>query len=115
MAANPVPISPPNLTINVQSTGNSVVLRCAGRLTSETSETLKSQVKKLLPDTKRIVVDLGGVEHMDSSGLGTLLATYVSARSAGCEFRLINLSQRVSDLLKLTKLSTVFEGYGEFL
>jgi len=103
------------LIIDVGTSGGATVLYCSGRLTSETSDALKSEVKKLLPNTKRIVVDLSHVEHMDSSGLGTVLATYISAKSAGCELKLVNLSQRVKELLQLTRLASVFEAYGEYL
>ena len=50
---------------------------------------------------------------MDSSGLGTILSSYVSAKSAGCELRLENPSKNIRDLLKMTHLASVFESYGE--
>lgn len=116
MAANPVPITSKFLTIEHRMAADgSPLLKCHGRLIGDTGEQPKTEVKKLLSTNKRIVVDLSSVEHMDSSGLGTVLATYVSARTAGCELKLVNLSQRVSDLLRLTKLASVFEGYGEYL
>jgi anti-sigma B factor antagonist len=60
-----------------------------------------------------VVVDLSKVTYIDSSGLGTLLATYISAKSAGCDLKLVNLTQRIKDLLHLTRLASVFEGYGD--
>jgi anti-sigma B factor antagonist len=116
MAANPVPISSRQFTIQLETGADGVpVLRCNGRLVGNTAEQLKSEVKKLLPEHKRIVVDLSQVDHMDSSGLGTVLAAYISAKSAGADLKLVNLNQRLSDLLKLTRLASVFEGYGEYL
>jgi anti-anti-sigma factor len=53
------------------------------------------------------------VDHIDSSGLGTLLATYISAKSAGCDLKLIHLTQHIQELLHLTRLASVFEGYGD--
>ena len=91
------------------------MLVCRGCITTETSGRFKSEVKKLLPQSKLVIVDLGQVNHIDSSGLGTVLATYISAKSAGCDLRLVHLSQRIKDLLQLTRLPSVFEGYGEYL
>ncbi len=116
MAANPVPLPSKTLTIDLRLAADGVpTLICRGRINSETSGLFKSEVKKLIPEHKRIIADLSGVEYVDSSGLGTLLATYVSAKSSGADLKLANLSERVSDLLRLTKLASVFEGYGEYL
>ncbi len=116
MAANPVPLPSKSLNIEVRFGDDGVpILVCRGRITTETSGLFKSEVKNFIPKHKLIVADLSAVEHVDSSGLGTLLATYVSAKSAGSDLKLVNLSQRVSDLLRLTKLATVFEDYGGYL
>ncbi len=116
MAANPVPLPSKTLTIDVRlGEDGAPVLTCRGRINGETSGLFKSEVKKLVPEHKRIVADLSSVEYVDSSGLGAILATYISAKSSGADLKLINLSQRVSDLLRLTKLASVFEGYGEYL
>jgi anti-sigma B factor antagonist len=115
MAANPVPIQPRNLDIQLQTSEGTPTLVCRGRITTETSGLLKSEVKKLVPEHKLIIVDLGEVSYVDSSGLGTLLATYVSAKTSGSTLRLVHLNQRIKDLLQLTRLASVFEGYGEYL
>jgi anti-anti-sigma factor len=116
MAANPVPITSRTLEIDLRFPDDGTpTLVCRGRITTETSGLFKSEVKKLVPQSKLVIVDFSNVEYIDSSGLGTVLATYISARSAGCSLKLVHLSQRVKDLLQLTRLSTVFEGYGEYL
>ncbi len=116
MAANPVPLPSKTLNIDVRLGEDGVpILVCRGRITAETSGLFKSEVKNLIPTHKLIVADLSAVEHVDSSGLGTILATYVSARAAGSDLKLVNLSQRVSDLLRMTKLASVFEEYGGYL
>jgi anti-anti-sigma factor len=51
---------------------------------------------------------------MDSSGLGAIIAVYVSAKKASCELQLINLSKKIRDLLGMTKLLSVFESAGQF-
>jgi anti-sigma B factor antagonist len=113
MAANPLPGAPKTFAIDVQSSAGAPLLKCTGNLNDDGSAALKSEVKKLLPGSERIVLDLSGVNYMDSSGLGTLLATFISARSAGCELRLVNLSPRIQELLRLTRLANVFEGSGQ--
>jgi anti-sigma B factor antagonist len=89
-----------------------VVVDCAGRIVfgEETSE-LREQVKALISDGGRVVLNLGEVNYIDSGGLGTLVALYTSARSAGGAIKLARLTRRVGDLLQVTKLLTVFEVY----
>ena len=72
---------------------------------------LRETVKKLLGDTKQIVLNLGQVNYIDSGGRGTLVALYTTARNSGGNVKLANLTQRVGDLLQVTKLLTVFEVY----
>jgi anti-sigma B factor antagonist len=89
-----------------------VVVDCAGRIVfgEETSE-LREQVKGLISEGGRVVLNLGEVNYIDSGGLGTLVALYTSARSAGGAIKLARLTRRVDDLLQVTKLLTVFEVY----
>jgi anti-anti-sigma factor len=70
-------------------------------------------VKKLIPEHKRIVLDLLDLSHMDSSGLGALAALFVSARAAGCSLELMNLSHGIQKVLSLTNLMGVFTVIGE--
>ena len=89
-----------------------VVVDCAGRIVigEETSE-LRNQVKALISEGGRVVLNLGEVNYIDSGGLGTLVSLYTSARSAGGAVKLARLTSRVGDLLQVTKLLTVFEVY----
>ena len=57
------------------------------------------------------MLNLGGISYIDSGGLGTLVALYTTAQNAGGSVKLANLTQRVGDLLQVTKLLTVFEVY----
>ncbi len=91
------------------------VLTCLGRLTSESSELFKTQVKTLMPNTKRIVLDFGQLNHLDSSGLGAVVAVYVTAKTAGCELQLANLGGRVKELLGMTHVLSLFEKCGEYM
>jgi len=89
-----------------------VIVRCVGKLTVEHAEILKNHVKSMIPQKKRIILDLNEITEMDSSGLGTLVSLYVSARKGNCELLLINYSKPVRHLLGLTNLLSVFEAAG---
>ena len=89
-----------------------IVVDCAGRIIfgEETAE-LRDQVKALISEDGRLVLNLSEVSYIDSGGLGTLVALYTTARNSGASVKLARLTQRVGDLLQLTKLLTVFEVY----
>ncbi len=115
MAANPV--DPPNsfLRLETRSGSDGPTVRCLGRLTSDSAAFLKSAVKPLMPGAKCVTLDLSGLTFMDSAGLGAVVSLYVSAKSAHCGLRLINLNQHVKKLLGLTKVLSLFEACGEYL
>ena len=82
---------------------------CRGRLNNQTSGEVKEIVKPLIPQGGVIEIDLTDVDHMDSSGLGTLVGLKVTALNEGyCTLRLVNLTPRITELLKLTNLTQVF-------
>ena len=99
-----------NLTIDrFSSTDGFATLVCHGRLTVETGSLFKSEVKSLSPHFLYVMADLSDVDFVDASGLGGVLAAYVSARSAGCELKLINVHPRVKDLLNMSRLASVLQ------
>jgi anti-sigma B factor antagonist len=77
----------------------------------EESAYLRDTVRSLAKENNRIVLNLSGVTYIDSGGLGTLVALYTTAHNAGGSIKLANLTQRVGDLLQVTKLLTVFDVY----
>ena len=85
-------------------------IRCHGRLLSENSKQIKELVKPLIDaGGRRIIIDVGDLEHLDSSGLGALVSLKVSAINKGLvKLELVNLSPRVAELLRLTSLSELF-------
>ena len=86
------------------------VLDCSGRIVfGEESATLRDKVKSLLAQSPKLVLNLAEVSHIDSGGLGTLVSLYTTARKAGGALKLARLTHRGGELLKLTKLVTVFE------
>jgi anti-sigma B factor antagonist len=91
-----------------------MVVDCSGRLVfGEESATLRDTVKKLLAQSPSVVLNLHDVNHVDSGGLGTLVSLFTTARNAGGAVKLARLSQRVGDLLQITKLVTIFEVFDD--
>ena len=98
------------LKITSKTVDGILVIQCSGRIVfGEESSLLRDTVKKAIPDNKRIVLNLGEVNYIDSGGLGTLVALHTTASNAGGTIKLANLTKRVGDLLQVTKLLTVFE------
>jgi anti-anti-sigma factor len=86
--------------------GNKVtVVKCHGQLVSDTALQLKEVIKPLISSGGRIILDLGDLHHLDSSGLGTLVGLKVSAINHGyCMLELTNMTPRILDLLRVTNL-----------
>ena len=99
------------LKINVRTLNDGIiVVDCVGRIVfgEETAE-LRDRIKALISKDSRIVLNLADVTYIDSGGLGTLVSLYITARNTGGAVKLARLTQRVGDLLQITKLLTVFE------
>jgi anti-sigma B factor antagonist len=89
--------------------GDVVLLTCTGRIVAgPESESLRDQVKKLLPESRDIVLHLGEVTFIDSSGLGLLVRLLASARAAGGDIKLCNLPREIRHTLRITNLITLF-------
>jgi anti-sigma B factor antagonist len=90
--------------------GNQVTMvRCRGRLVSDTAGEVKDVVRPLIASGGRIVIDLADVNHMDSSGLGALVGLKASAIKQGlCVLEFANMTPRVLELLRLTNLTQMF-------
>jgi anti-sigma B factor antagonist len=92
-----------------------IVLDLSGRITlGEGSVQLRDSIRDLIgKGQRRILLDLGDVNYIDSSGLGELVSAYTSARNQGATVKLLKLTKKVHDLLQLTKLYTVFDIYDD--
>ena len=100
------------LRLSTRTVDGVTVVDCDGRLVfGEESANVRDTVKNLLSQNSNLVLNLGGVNYIDSGGLGTLVALYTTARSAGGAIKLAALTKRVGDLLQVTKLLTVFDVY----
>lgn len=99
------------LTIASREVDGVTVLDLSGRITlGEGSVILRDAVRELLnKGTKAILLNLGEVDYIDSSGLGELVSAYSSAKNNGGEIKLLNLTRKVEDLMQITKLYTVFD------
>jgi anti-sigma B factor antagonist len=98
------------LRMSTRSLDGVLVVDCSGRLVfGEESASLRDTVKNLLAQSPKVVMNLREVNYIDSGGLGTLVSLYTTARNAGGAVKLASLSQRVGDLLQVTKLLTIFE------
>jgi len=91
--------------------GGVTILDLSGRiLAGDGSAALRDLVSKLISEgNKKILLNLGNVNYIDSSGLGELMTAFTSMRSQGGELKLLNLTKRVRDLMQITKLYTVFD------
>ncbi|MGO9123443.1 MAG: STAS domain-containing protein [Terriglobales bacterium] len=97
-------------TSNRQVDGITIV-DCSGRITlGEGSVILRDTVRELLAKgQKKLVMNLGEVTYIDSSGIGELVSAFTTVRNQGGELKLLNLTKKVHDLLQITKLYTVFD------
>ena len=90
-----------------------VVLDLTGKLTiGEGDELLKERISNLVQQGHRnLLLNLEGVPYIDSAGLGEIVRTYTTVSRQGGKLKLVNLTKRITDLLAITKLLTVFETY----
>jgi len=101
-----------NLRTETRQADGVTIVTCSGKIIfGEEAHALRDALKKLLGQTKHIVLNLSGISFIDSGGLGTLVGLYSSARSSGADIKLVGLSQRLRDALAIAKLATVFEVY----
>ena len=109
-----MPTEAPNifLTIDIERGGDESVVHCRGTLVSGSCSYLHKEVYPLIADSKRILLDLADVQWVDSMGLGALVRLHVVSKKNGCQLKLINVGQKVKELLTLTNLLTVFGEIG---
>jgi anti-sigma B factor antagonist len=87
------------------------VVDLSGRITlGEGSVVLRDTIRDLIAKgEKKILLNLGDVTYIDSSGIGELVSAFTAVRKEGGELKLLNLTKKVHDLLQITKLYTVFD------
>jgi anti-sigma B factor antagonist len=100
-----------DLKTSTRQVGDITVVDVSGRISlGEESAALRDLIRDLLKDGRRkIVLDLGDVNYIDSSGLGTLVSAVSTARREGGDIKLADLTDKVDDLMEVTRLYTVFD------
>jgi anti-sigma B factor antagonist len=101
------------LNIKQRQAGDVTILDLDGEVRIGDSATaLRSAIRDLVAGgSKKILLNLGGVKYIDSSGIGELIANYTTVGRAAGQLKLLNLTEKVQDLLVITKLLTVFDVY----
>ena len=100
-----------SMKVSTRQVDGVTILDLSGRITlGEGSVVLRDAVRDLLAKgDKNILLNLGDVSYIDSSGIGELVSAFTSVKNAGGELKLLNLTKKVQDLLQITKLYTVFD------
>ena len=107
-----VPYRYMSLKMETDISGDVVILYCAGRLVfGDETAAFRERVKNILLGSQQSVVNLSGVEYIDSGGLGTLVGMLASTRNRQGEIKLVSPTKLVVELLRRTNLDTVFKSY----
>ena len=101
------------MQIEERSAGDVTLLDLKGKMTlGEGDELLKDKINSLIHQgQKKLLLNLEGVPYIDSAGLGEIVRTYTTVSRQGGSLKLVNLTKRITDLLAITKLLTVFETF----
>ena len=100
-----------SLQIKDRQAGDVTILDLSGKITiGEGSVQLREAVKRMLDEgKKKLLLNLGDVSYVDSSGIGELVSSYTTTGNNGGQLKLLNQTKKIHDLLTITKLVTVFE------
>jgi anti-sigma B factor antagonist len=101
------------MVIEERIVGDVTILDLKGKMTlGEGDELLKDKINSLIHQgQKKLLLNLEGVPYIDSAGLGEIVRTYTTVSRQGGNLKLVNLTKRITDLLSITKLLTVFETF----
>ena len=100
-----------SIKLSTRQVGDVTVVDVAGRITlGEGSSTMRDTLRDMVAKgQKKILLNLGEVSYIDSSGIGELVSGFTTVTNSGGNLKLLNLNKRVKDLLQITKLYTVFD------
>ncbi|MGI8493855.1 MAG: STAS domain-containing protein [Pyrinomonadaceae bacterium] len=101
------------LNISERQAGDVTILDLDGKITiGEGSIALRSTIRRLIGEgKKKILLNLAGVGYVDSSGIGELVSSFTAVNKESGQLKLLNLTQKIQDLLAITKLLTVFDTF----
>ena len=100
-----------SMKVQTRQVDGVTILDLSGRITlGEVSVTIRDAVRDVLAKgSNKILLNLGDISYIDSSGIGELVSAFTTAKNQGGELKLLNLTKKVHDLLQITKLYTVFD------
>jgi anti-sigma B factor antagonist len=103
------------MTIDTRTSNGVTILDIHGKITiGEGSAEIRNTVRDLLQaGKKKILLNLGDVSYVDSSGIGELVSSFTTVTNQGGELKLLNLTKKLQELLAITKLLTVFESFND--
>jgi len=103
----------PDLDVRPRQAGDVTILDLSGEVRiGEGAVSLRDSIRKLTDEgKKKVLLNLAGVKYMDSTGVGELIANYTTISRQGGQLKLLNLTDRIQNLLVITKLLTVFDSY----
>jgi anti-sigma B factor antagonist len=101
------------MKIDTRTVGDVHILDCSGKITlGEGTMAIRNTVREVLKNGgKKIILNLGDVNYIDSSGIGELVSTYTTVTNQSGQLKLLNLTKKIQELLQITKLLTVFSVY----
>jgi anti-sigma B factor antagonist len=99
----------PELRLETVAGTDETVIHCGGKLTYTSAEMLRTAVRPLFPETKRVVLDLKGLTYLDSFGLGVLVGAYLSARRQDCQLRVANANPQAEQIIRITNLGYLLQ------
>ena len=104
-----------SVKLTTRQVGDVTVIDAAGRITlGEGSSSFRDSIKELTSKGhKKVLLNLGDVSYIDSSGIGELVSGFTTVSNAGGQLKLLKLTKRIQDLLQITKLYTIFEVFDD--
>ncbi len=103
------------MKIDTRTVGDVHILDCSGKITlGEGTMAIRNAVREILKNGgKKIVLNLHDVNYIDSSGIGELVSSYTTVTNSGGALKLLNLTNKIHELLQITKLLTVFQVFDD--
>ncbi|HXX15314.1 MAG TPA: STAS domain-containing protein [Candidatus Eremiobacteraceae bacterium] len=103
------PLATPELKLEVAANPEETLVRCIGKMTFTSAGLLQSELRRLIPETKRLVLDLAEMTYLDSFGLGVLVGVHLSAKRQQHQLKIRNMSQQAQQLVQVTHLTYLLE------
>jgi len=103
------------MKIETRKVGDVTVLDCSGKITlGEGTMAVRNSVREILKNGgMKIILNLGDVNYIDSSGIGELVSSFTTVTNGGGQLKLLNLTKKIQELLSITKLLTVFQVFND--